>query len=143
MSYFVNKFFKFKNEMSDKQLTRANKTDAGSDICSSVDFTIPANAMPGFYDLHVITWSAFGTPWQSPFDNVLTGGFLVTGGAGTIEGVAPGQPVTRVFRKIADRRSAARERRKDRSPVRERFISGKCQCSAHGHSCEINRLETA
>ena len=42
MSYFVNKFFKFKNEMSDKQLTRANKTDAGSDICSSVDFTIPA-----------------------------------------------------------------------------------------------------
>ncbi|HQW00692.1 MAG TPA: hypothetical protein PLZ91_10225, partial [Bacteroidia bacterium] len=51
-----------------------------------VDFTIPANALPGFYDLHVITWSAFGSPWQTPFDNVLTSGFLVTGGAGTIEG---------------------------------------------------------
>ncbi|MBK7571608.1 MAG: T9SS type A sorting domain-containing protein [Bacteroidetes bacterium] len=51
-----------------------------------VDFTIPANALPGFYDVHVVTWSAFGSPWQTPFDNVLTGGFLVTGGAGTIEG---------------------------------------------------------
>lgn len=51
-----------------------------------VDFTIPANVMSGNYDLHVITWYAFGTPWQSSTDNVLTNGFLVTGAAGTIEG---------------------------------------------------------
>lgn len=36
--------FKLKNENSNIQLTRANESDAGSDICCSKDFNLPARS---------------------------------------------------------------------------------------------------
>ena len=43
-----------------------------------VNFTIPSNANPGFYDVHVITYGFIPfPPYYGPFDNVLTNGFRV------------------------------------------------------------------
>lgn len=49
-----------------------------------VDWTIPANAPSGSYDLHVITYSG-GWP-QTPIQNTMTAGFTIIGNAGTIQG---------------------------------------------------------